>query len=138
MERIMKSVLVTVTAGFLCIGVFTEGHVFAADQGPCAQDIAKFCKDVKPGGGAIRNCLEAHEGQLTAACKEHEAKMEKTRVEWREKAMQQRKFQRACKVDMAKYCKNVPATPEAQAKCLKTHEKELLPHCNESIKEMVD
>jgi gas vesicle protein len=36
----------------------------------CKEDATKLCKDTKPGGGKIMQCLKQHEGELSAACKE--------------------------------------------------------------------
>ena len=36
---------------------------------PCAEDIAEFCSDVKPGEGRISKCLDQHENQLSDKCK---------------------------------------------------------------------
>ena len=36
----------------------------------CEGDVARFCKDVKPGRGAVARCLEEHQGELSAQCKE--------------------------------------------------------------------
>ena len=35
----------------------------------CKDDAAKFCADVKPGHGAIAQCLQAHRDQLSDSCK---------------------------------------------------------------------
>lgn len=35
----------------------------------CQADIDKFCKDVPPGPGRVRDCLVAHEAELSAECK---------------------------------------------------------------------
>lgn len=35
----------------------------------CGDDLARFCKDIKPGGGRIRECLRAHEQELSDGCK---------------------------------------------------------------------
>jgi hypothetical protein len=43
-------------------------------EGPCKADREKFCAGVKKGKGRIKNCLKAHENELTPACK---AKLEK-------------------------------------------------------------
>lgn len=36
----------------------------------CEADANKHCKDTKPGGGRILQCLKQHEGELSPACKE--------------------------------------------------------------------
>lgn len=42
-------------------------------QGPCADDVAKFCKDVKPGEGRVAACLKEHEKELSQACRDRKA-----------------------------------------------------------------
>lgn len=42
-------------------------------KGPCAEDAAKFCKDVKPGEGRVAACLKEHEKELSQACKDRKA-----------------------------------------------------------------
>jgi hypothetical protein len=81
-------------------------------------------------------CLEQHEGQLSDACREYEAKMEKTRVESREAQMHQRTYLKACKDDTARFCKDAGTAKGEPLKCLKAHENELSDPCNESIKAM--
>ena len=34
----------------------------------CADDVQKFCKDVKPGEGRILNCLREHQKDLSLPC----------------------------------------------------------------------
>lgn len=36
----------------------------------CRGDIAKYCKEVKPGGGRMLLCLKEHAADLSAECKE--------------------------------------------------------------------
>lgn len=36
----------------------------------CKEDIQKDCKDVKPGGGRILQCLKQHEASLSPSCRE--------------------------------------------------------------------
>ncbi len=136
MKRIQMACLITVAASLLCFGSMFEINVFAADQNPCSEDIAKFCKDVKPVRRAIMKCLELHESQLSDVCREYEAKMERTRVESREAGMHQMRFRQACKDDMAKFCKEPASAQGEPLKCLKAHENELSVPCNESIKAM--
>jgi hypothetical protein len=42
-------------------------------KGPCAEDAAKFCKDVKPGEGRVLACLKEHEKELSQACRDRKA-----------------------------------------------------------------
>jgi len=42
-------------------------------KGPCAEDAAKFCKDVKPGEGRVAACLKEHEKDLSQACRDRKA-----------------------------------------------------------------
>jgi Cysteine rich repeat len=37
----------------------------------CKEDREKFCKDVKPGGGRIIECMKKNMDQLSEKCKEH-------------------------------------------------------------------
>lgn len=39
----------------------------------CKGDRAKFCAEVKPGGGRIKACYEAHKDQLSKACQDARA-----------------------------------------------------------------
>jgi hypothetical protein len=35
----------------------------------CRTDVERLCKDVKPGHGQIRECLAAHQAELSDGCK---------------------------------------------------------------------
>ena len=67
------------------------------DGGPCAEDLAKFCKDVQPGGGRIAKCLKEHEKELSATCTQHIAEVQSR---WKE-------ANQACHDDVLKFCKDV-------------------------------
>jgi len=43
-----------------------EGNIGANKA--CSSDVQKFCKDVKPGGGRIVECLKSHQSELCDAC----------------------------------------------------------------------
>jgi hypothetical protein len=43
----------------------------------CADDVDKFCQDVKAGSGRIAKCLKQHENELSTECKEVMAKAKK-------------------------------------------------------------
>jgi hypothetical protein len=41
---------------------------FAKVREACHDDVARLCHDVKPGHGQIRECLKAHESELSTGC----------------------------------------------------------------------
>jgi hypothetical protein len=41
---------------------------FAKVREACHEDVARLCKDVKPGDGRIRECLRAHKDELSGGC----------------------------------------------------------------------
>jgi len=49
----------------------------AQEQGPCTDDVQKFCKDVQPGAGRIAKCFKEHEADLSRACKRQMAEVKK-------------------------------------------------------------
>jgi Cysteine rich repeat len=117
----------------LILSLMFAAAASAADQNPCSQEIAKFCKDVGPGRAAIMDCLERHESQLSAACKEYEAKMEGSRVEWKEVVMQQKRVQQACRGDIVRFCSGVKSERGGTDACLQEHASELSKPCQEAI-----
>jgi len=100
----------------------------AEDKGmkPCADDVAKFCKDVKPGEGRIVACLKEHQNDLSASCKE---KMEKL-AEVRKKGSEMNK---ACHDDISKFCKDVKPGGGKIIQCLKEHSSDLSSECKGAL-----
>jgi len=96
------------------------------EGGPCKADIEKFCKDVKPGGGAIRKCLKEHGTELSEACTAVRAKAKEKMGEIKEKMG---KAHDACKADIENFCKDVKPGGGAIMKCLKEHDTELSEAC---------
>ena len=113
----MKRMLALATA-VLC-GVLFAGTYAQAAQGPCTDDVAKYCKDVQPGGGRLARCLKENEKQLSPACK---ASIEETRKKAKD-------AHQACADDVQKFCKDVKPGQGRIAKCLKENEKDLSPEC---------
>jgi hypothetical protein len=118
----------------LISGLMFGFDVSAADRNPCSEDIAKFCKDVKPGQRALMECLEEHETQLSDACKDYEARMGGARIESREALYQQMWIRQACRDDVTKFCNDVKSGSDGIATCLKEHASELSIPCRDAVK----
>jgi hypothetical protein len=125
--------LAALIAAVLCMGLMFDSDASAVDKNACSEDVAKFCKDVKPGHGALMDCLEKHESELSAPCKDFESKMQ-GRAERREIVRNRVETHQACKDDVARFCKDVQPGRDAIPKCLKEHENELSPQCSQKMK----
>ncbi len=130
----IKYRIAVTVAGLVCSVLMFSTNVYAADASPCAADIAKYCKGVKPGTGAVMDCLEKHENELTPACREHETRMEGKRMEMKEQIRERVKFRKACNNDLIKFCSNIPAGKDVVEKCLNEHESELSAPCGEMFR----
>jgi hypothetical protein len=111
--------LFAVIVVMFCLSLWNGKTLYAENKGPCADDVAKFCKDVKPGGGGIAKCLKKHANELSAGCKEGIT----------EKKQKAKDFTEACRNDLAKYCKDVKRGGGRMVQCLKKHENELSAEC---------
>jgi hypothetical protein len=118
-DRLMVVAVCTVLAAAVLFGPGSAGAAAAQRQGPCADDVAKFCKDVQPGGGRMAQCLKQHEQELSPACKQHVEDVKK----------QGQAFRAACEDDVLKLCGGVQAGGGRILNCLKQHEQELTPDC---------
>jgi len=98
-------------------------NVYAEEPRPCAEEIAKFCKEMKPGEGAIMHCLKGHESELSVLCLKKLKEGEK----------RQKDCETACCDDVKKFCENVRPGGGRIAKCLKAHVKELSAPCKEKL-----
>ena len=102
----------------LCLG--TDA---GAQGGACREDVAKFCKDVQPGGGRLVKCMKEHEKELSAACQQQVHELQRR---WREAAQ-------ACHDDVLRFCKDVKPGGGRLANCLKEHSNEISAECRERL-----
>jgi Cysteine rich repeat len=107
----MRSVLVAAAVVFALPAA-------AADH-PCKADVEKFCAGVQPGQGRVLQCLEQHEADLSAACKQ---KRDSFREEMEE-------IRAACEGDVRKFCSEVRPGGGRVAQCLRQHSNELSDAC---------
>ena len=110
----------------ICMALWSGNAWPAAGSGPCDSDIAKFCRDVKPGGGALSKCLKAREGELSPAC----------RADLAQTQQRQKHRHLACQADVDKFCKGIQPGEGRILKCLKDHQAELSPSCREEMAEV--
>lgn len=102
----------------LCAGA--AGRVYAAEEEtPCAEEIAQYCKEVKPGGGRVLNCLDEHQKELSDTCRR---KLEESKKRLME-------AQQACTGDMEKFCKDVQPGGGRILRCLSEHTQDLSSAC---------
>ena len=107
----------------LCLASGNASRVFARDARPCDADVAKFCKDVQPGGGGIIQCLKDHENDVSSGCKEVLSKIQ----------IKAPAFLEACRNDVPKFCKDIRPGEGRIVQCLKGHENELSPQCKAGL-----
>ncbi len=89
----------------------------AQDPGkPCQADVKKLCPGVKAGHGAILNCLEGKQDQISDACKEEV----KAKVQI---------VMDACKGDVDKFCSTVTPGQGKIIQCLKKNQAQVSAGC---------
>jgi len=106
---------------FVVLG--SNSHAYAEESLLCADDIEKYCKEIKPGGGRLLNCLKAHEKKLSASCCAKIGELQGIITE----------CEQACSGDIARFCKEVQPGGGRILKCLKGHDKELSPSCSAKL-----
>ena len=89
---------------------------------PCAEDAAKLCPGVKPGGGRIARCLQDKADQVSAPCK---ARMD-----------QAKEVAQACLADAEKFCSDIPPGAGRVAICVQQHEAELSQPCRAHLQQV--
>ena len=109
--------------GFISVALYSNFDAYAEEPLICADDIEKYCKEIRPGDGRILNCLKSHETELTVACK---GKIEE--LKWIIKDAEL-----ACSGDISKFCNEVQPCEGRILKCLREHDKELSSSCSAKI-----
>jgi hypothetical protein len=135
MKQIKTYFLAALLPSLLCAGLIIGTNAYAAAIDPCAEDISKFCQNIKPGLDTIQ-CLELHESELTEACRISEAKTHGRRGEMLERVQKEKMFRQACGQEIVLFCKNAGPADGGIMGCLNKHEKELSIPCAKSLKSM--
>jgi hypothetical protein len=103
-----------VAVSVMCFMILvTASRAFAQ---PCADDIAEFCKDEKPGEGRISKCLDQHENQLSDKCKQHFEDVKQEVME----------AYKTCEDDIIMFCPWIQSGEGRILKCLEENKSHLL------------
>ena len=116
MKRTINSMALAAIAALLVAAVPSAGsaHEYRAH---CKSDIAKYCKDEKP-GKKEHECLEDHESDLSADCKAHMEMAEKKSV--------------ACESEINQFCSADKGHPHKIHECLEAHKADLSQGCKDA------
>ena len=92
-------------------------------QGPCREDIQKFCAGAKPGAGRFRACLQQHAAELSPACQQHLQQVKARMASWLQ----------ACDSDVQKFCSGVAPGRGGIVRCLREHQNDLSQACKDEL-----
>ncbi len=84
----------------------------------CAKDIKSVCGDVKPGGGALKDCVKAHYNDLSPDCQVA--------------IVRAAAVGKACKADAKQFCAD-SKSGKAAAACLQSHMAEVSDGCKDAV-----
>ncbi len=98
-----------------------------AEPRPCMDELERFCKDVQPGEGRILKCLQEHDRDLSAGCRD--------KVQSVLKRLEEAK--QACAPDIARFCADVVPGGGRLIRCLEPHAGELTPACREKTESIL-
>ena len=98
-------------------------HAYAKESLICADDIEKYCKEIKPGGGRLLNCLKEHETELSGSCRGKIGELLGIIND----------CEQACSGDISQFCKEVQPGGGRIVKCLREHDKQLSRQCTEKL-----
>lgn len=95
---------------------------------PCNETIAKYCKDVIPGGGRIMKCLNDHRDDQSSACKDW--------LEEQNKSLKE--LNMACTEEIAVLCNVSSANSVSIFICLDGNYVALKSTCRDKLREIKD
>ena len=121
----LVSMAFALSAAGVAADVYAQGSVEKAyKEGPCSDDLKKFCARVKPGEGRVAKCMADNFRRLTPGCQATvQAALEKRGA-----------MAKACKAEAQKFCKGIRPGEGRILSCLKGRESDLGPACAAEFK----
>jgi cysteine rich repeat protein len=121
----LLSMALALSAAGMAADVYAQGKVENAyRQGPCSDDLKKFCARTRAGDGRIAKCMADHFRELRPSCQATvQAALDK-----------QGKMATACKAEAQKFCKGIRPGEGRILSCLKGRESDLSPACAAEFK----
>src|SRR5271168_1141549 len=110
----------TCAASLCAVLLMTHSAVAASAVGKaCAADIKAQCADVKPGGGALKDCVKAHFSDLSEDCQVA--------------IIRAAAVGKACKADVKQFCADVKPAKGAMGDCMKEHAADVSDGCKNAM-----
>jgi hypothetical protein len=128
----IRNAIVSMVFALSAAGIATNVHAQggmekvekAYKEGPCSNDLKKFCARVKPGEGRVAKCMADNFRKLEPACQGTV-----------QTALNKRgSMVKACKADTEKFCKGIRPREGRILSCLKQRESDLSPACASEFK----
>ncbi len=128
MGQDIRSGRLLVAAAFVLACVTVSVQANAQIAGPCADTVAKYCKDVTPGGGRIMKCLDDHRDDQSIVCKDWLADQFKSLKE----------LNTVCTEEIARYCSFDTTDYIRIYRCLNDNYVALKLDCRAKLREIKD
>jgi hypothetical protein len=121
--------MLCIISGFLLLSTLAAqaGESEPEIPRPCADELERFCKDVKPGLGLTVLCLDQYRAELSPVCRDKVggalAKLETAKQD--------------CSVDITKFCSGVKPGGGRLLECLKKQVEKLTPTCRSHVQHYI-
>ena len=89
----------------------------------CRPDAARLCQATPPGGGRIKECLKAHQPELSPACQQAIGQMQALKES----------IHPGCRADVGRLCQSVAPGGGRIIACLQSHPAEISPGCKTQL-----
>ena len=124
----LVSMAFVLSAAGTATGALAQGSMEKLDkaykEGPCSNDLKKYCARVKPGDGRIAKCMADHFREITPGCQSTvQAALDKLGS-----------VATACKAEAQKFCKGIRPGEGRILSCLKGRQSDLSPACAAEFK----